>query len=213
MAPIAGRPGSSQTIGKAVTVTEVLSEIEKDILFYDESCGGVTFSGGEPLLQATFLSALLDACREMNIHTTLDTTGYAPMDILHKVVVKSDLVFYDLKIMQDERHIKYTGVSNEPVLRNLTHIANNGTPIHIRIPLIPAITDDADNIQKMCEFLQPLATVRQVDLLPYHRIAESKYRRLGRPYRMKRVPPLADERVEHIKRKFEANGFCVTIGG
>jgi pyruvate formate lyase activating enzyme len=213
MAPLAGRPGRRQTIGKAVSVTEVLSEIEKDILFYDESGGGVTFSGGEPLLQATFLSALLDACREMNINTILDTTGYASMDVLHKVVVKSDLVFYDLKIMQDERHIKYTGVSNEPVLRNLTRIANNGTPIHIRIPLIPTITDDADNIHQMVQFIRSLATVRQVDLLPYHRIAESKYRRLGIPYRMSRVSPLPDERVEHIQREFEANGFCVTIGG
>jgi len=213
MDPMHAATTSRQTIGKMVTVEEVLTEIEKDLIFYDESGGGVTFSGGEPLLQAAFLEALIEACNAHNIHTTLDTSGYAPPEIFRVVAAKSDLIFFDLKMMDDERHLKFTGVSNKLILNNLKDMAGNGQRINIRFPLIPGMTDDPENVQQMAQFVKSLATIGQIDLLPYHRTAEGKYERLGRANRMEGVSPLADEQVQNIKQELETYGFCVNIGG
>ena len=213
MDPLPGKKVQKKTIGKAVTLEEVLLEIEKDTIFYDESGGGVTFSGGEPLMQPAFLDALVDACHAWDIHTTLDTTGYAPPDVFYPVASKCDLVLYDLKIMDDERHLKFTGVSNELILKNLQSIAGNGQQIKIRFPLIPGATDDIGNVQQVARFVESLGTVIQVDVLPYHRTAEGKYQRLGMSNRMQHVAPLTDEQVHTIKHELETYGLQVNIGG
>ncbi len=213
MDPVHPTTAGKQTIGKAVTVEEVLAEIERDIIFYDESGGGVTFSGGEPLLQAPFLVALIEACKARDIHTTLDTTGYAAPEIFRTVAAKSDLIFYDIKIMDDQQHFKFTGVSNQQILNNLKSIAGDGKPIHIRFPLIPGVTDDPDNVHQVARFVKALASIEQVDLLPFHRTAEGKYERLGLANRMGGVSPHPDEQVRKIKRDLETYGFSVNIGG
>jgi len=211
--PVRAETAGTQTIGKAVTVDELLAEIDKDVIFYDESGGGVTFSGGEPLLQAAFLEALIEACKTRDLHTTLDTTGYAPPEIFSAVAAKSDLIFYDLKIMDNEQHVKFTGVSNELILNNLINVAGSGKPIHIRFPLIPGMTDSPDNVHDMAQFVKSLVSIEQVDLLPFHRTAEGKYQRLGADNRMGGVSPPSDEQVQRIKRELETYGFCVTVGG
>jgi len=213
MAPAHSATGVRQTIGKVVTVANVLQEIEKDLIFYDESGGGVTFSGGEPLLQAPFLAALLAACRQHDIHTTLDTAGYAPEKVCQAIAAQSDLIFFDLKIMDDARHRKFTGVSNRLILENLKRLAGGGRSIHIRLPLIPGITDDDSNIRQVAQFVKSLEGVQPIDLLPYHRTAEGKYRRLDKTNPMGSVPALTDERVQTVKQQLEAYGFSVNIGG
>jgi pyruvate formate lyase activating enzyme len=213
MDPLPGKPGRQQTIGTSVTVEDVLVEIEKDLIFYDESGGGVTFSGGEPLLQSAFLDALIEACRARDIHTSLDTSGYAPLEVFHWVASKCDLVLYDLKIMDDVRHIKFTGVSNDLILKNLEAIAGNGNKIQIRLPLIPGMTDDIDNVRQVGRFVKSLATIQQVDVLPYHRTADGKYQRLRLSNRMQQVSPLADEQIHTIKQELETFGLRVSIGG
>ena len=213
MDPLPGKSGRQQTIGKSITVEDVLAEIEKDTIFYDESGGGVTFSGGEPLLQSEFLEALLDACHKLDIHTTLDTTGYAPTEIFRSMARKSDLILYDLKIMDNEQHLKFTGVSNELILKNLESIAGNGKKIQIRFPLIPGITDDMDNVRQMARFIKSLATIQHVAVLPYHRTAEGKYRRLRLSNRMQGVSPLTDEQTHAIIKELETYGLHVHIGG
>jgi pyruvate formate lyase activating enzyme len=213
MDPLPGKKAPKQTIGKVVSIEEVVTEIEKDTIFYDESGGGVTFSGGEPLMQSAFLDALIEACHNLDIHTTLDTTGYAPSEVFHPVASKSDLVLYDLKIMDDARHLKFTGVSNALILKNLESIAGNGKEIQIRFPLIPGGTDDIDNVRQVARFVKSLGTIQQVDVLPYHRTAESKYQRLGMSNRMQQVAPLTDEQVHTIKQELETHGLHVSIGG
>ncbi len=191
----------------------MLTEIEKDLIFYDESAGGVTFSGGEPLQQASFLEVLIEVCKAHGIHTTLDTSGYASPEIFRAVAAKTDLIYFDLKIMDDERHLQFTGVSNKLILNNLKSLAGNGKPIHVRFPLIPGMTDDPENIQQVAQFVKSLVTIDQIDLLPFHRTAEGKYQRLGRDNRMEDVLPLQDEQVQIIKQELETYGFCVNIGG
>ncbi len=198
-------PGKKQVIGSQKTVEEVIDEIEKEVLFYDESQGGVTFSGGEPLGQSRFLCALLEECRKREIHTTLDTTGWVSHRTFKSVIDKVDLFLYDLKIMDDQKHIEYTGVSNHPVLENLKTLSNLGKKVIIRFPVIPGITDTEENIRAVGTFVSSLKNIEEIDLLPYHQTAEGKYRRLKRKNRMKEmgiVPP-SDERMEEIRKLFK----------
>ena len=196
-----------EMIGKKITAEEVLKEIEKDLVFYEESGGGVTFSGGEPLKQSKFLERLLNGCREKKIHTAVDTSGHIPWGILNKIHSKVDLFLYDLKIMDNERHKKYTGVSNELILENLKKLSSVHNNIFVRFPVIPGINDDYQNIKKMGEFLSSLK-IAQVNLLPYHYIGVDKYRRLGRTYHLTAAQPPSKEKLSEVSAilsKFNLN--------
>jgi pyruvate formate lyase activating enzyme len=185
----------------------VIKEIEKDLVFYEESGGGVTFSGGEPLEQSEFLEGLLNGCREKKIHTAVDTSGYVSWEILNKISPKVDLFLYDLKIMDSERHKKYTGVSNEIILENLKKLSSVHHNIFVRFPVIPGINDDDQNIRETGEFLSSLK-ITQVNLLPYHYIGIDKYRRLGRTYKLEATQPPSEEKLSQISgilRKFNLN--------
>ncbi len=205
--------GRGGIIEKKLSVAEVIAEIEKDIIFYDESGGGVTFSGGEPLIQAPFLLAVLKACRDKEIHTVVDTSGYAPAETFVGFCSMIDLVLFDLKIMDDEVHRLYTGVSNKRILNNLEALSVSGTPYRIRFPLIPGITDTDGNIRSMAEFVRALDSVDRIDILPMHRIADEKYRRLGMENRIADKQPPSLEEIAFIKRQFEDYGFAVSVGG
>jgi pyruvate formate lyase activating enzyme len=205
--------GRSEVVGKKMLVDEVIFEIEKDIIFYDESQGGVTFSGGEPLLQAQFLLAMLKACREKEIHTIVDTSGFAPAEIFVEICNMIDLVLFDLKLMDDEMHRRYTGVSNKTILKNLETLSGFNTPHHIRFPLIPGITDTDENVLSVAEFVRALGSVSRIDILPMHRIADGKYRRLGMQSKMANKQPPFPEEITTIKRQFEDFGFAVIVGG
>ena len=196
-----------EMIGKKLTTEEVIEEIEKDLVFYEESGGGVTFSGGEPLKQSEFLESLLNGCREKKIHTAVDTCGYISWEILNKISLKVDLFLYDLKLMDIEKHKKYTGVSNEIILENLKKLSSIHNNIFIRFPVIPGINDDYQNIRETGEFLSFLK-IAQINLLPYHYIGKDKYKRLKRTYKLVTAQPPSEEKLSEISgilRKFNLN--------
>jgi len=199
-------------VGKEMTVEEVIKEIEKDMIFYDESDGGVTFSGGEPLQQPSFLSALLDECKERDIHTAVDTCGYASNEIVDRIRGKVDLFLYDIKIMDDAKHRKYTGVSNKLILENFRRLAKNGSNLLVSFAIIPGVNDDEDNITRTANFILSLSNVKNLSLLPYHRAGLEKYKNLNKSYRLDKIRPPSSQKIKLIKEKLEAFGLTVKIG-
>jgi pyruvate formate lyase activating enzyme len=204
--------GALELAGKSYTVEQLLAEIEKDRVFFEESGGGVTFSGGEPLLQADFLKAVLERCKKQGIHTALDTSGFAPYEVINTLKANVDLFLYDLKMIDEKRHIRYTGVSNKIILENLKKLSRNGSRILVRIPLIPQVNDTKDCIQRIAAFIAGILSLKHVSLLPYHDIAAQKYERLNRPSEMPNSSRLPEEKIDFIKHIFEDTGLHVTIG-
>jgi len=202
-----------EMVGRQMTAAQVMTEIEQDIPFYDESGGGVTFSGGEPLAQPDFLLALLEACREQEIHTAVDTCGFAPWEVLDRIRGRVDLFLYDLKLMDDARHRKFTGVSNELILRNLKMLSEREHDIFLRVPIIPGVNDDDGFIRQMGKFAAALPHLGRVDILPYHQIAVEKYKRLNKVYDLPEARPPSDERLAEIAQTLRGFGLQVNIGG
>jgi pyruvate formate lyase activating enzyme len=208
-----------ETTGKWMSVDEVMSEVGMDRIFYEESSGGVTFSGGEPLMQPGFLLRLLKECKTNNLHTTIDTSGYADPEIIKKIHSYTDLFLYDLKLMDDTDHIRYTGVSNKLILENLTFLVAKGKQIVIRIPVIPGITETQKNIRETKVFLSGLMRERKsasplkLSLLPYHSIAKNKYIRFNLDNKLKDVKDLTMESLAPLRKEFEEEGYMVTVGG
>jgi len=204
----------TETVGRWMSVDEVMREINKERTFMEESEGGVTFSGGEPLWQAAFLEDLLLACKREGYHTAVDTTGHTSRNNLQKILGLTDIFLYDVKHMNDARHMEYTGVSNRLILENLTFLAEAGKDLYIRIPVIPGINDDEENIDRTVRFLQKLnGAVKEVDLLPYHALAAHKYEKFGMEYRMAGVPEPTEEEMERLRSRFVREGFEVKVGG
>jgi len=201
-----------EMMGEKLTIEEVIKEIEKDLVFYEESDGGATFSGGEPLRQPEFLEGLLNGCQEKKIHTAVDTSGYISWEILDKISLKVDLFLYDLKIMDSKKHQKYTGVSNEIILENLKKLSSVHHNILVRFPVIPGINDDYQNIKETGEFLSSLK-ISQVNLLPYHYIGVDKYRRLGRTYKLAATQPPSEEKLSEISAIFKKFNLNVKLRG
>jgi pyruvate formate lyase activating enzyme len=202
-----------ELVGELLTVQQVMNKIDKDRIFYDESGGGVTFSGGEPLARPEFLLELLKECKKREYHTAVDTSGYGASDAIKAISGMTDLFLYDLKLMDDEKHIKYTGVSNKLILENLKTISQLGNRIFIRIPLIPGINDDENNIRKASEVIQGTPGIDQVNVLPYHNIAVDKYNRLGKHSHLLEIPVPSDEYMESVAGRFLEYGIKVKIGG
>jgi len=202
-----------EIIGRKVSVEEVMVEIEKDLIFYDESNGGVTFSGGEPLMQPAFLDQLLIACYEQEFTTTLDTCGYTSWEIVEKVKDKVDLFLYDLKMIDNEKHRKYTGVSVLPILSNLKKLDKEGKNIIIRLPVITGITETEENINQLAEWISTLETVKEINLLPFHKIGYSKYKKLNRKNKMLDLDPPSPERLDQLLDTFRGLGFTTKLGG
>jgi pyruvate formate lyase activating enzyme len=202
-----------EIVGREMTVVEAMAEVERDVVFYDESGGGVTVSGGEPLMQPEFLLALLRACREQKIHTALDTCGFAPWQTLDRIRPHVDLFLYDLKLMDDGRHRHLTGVPNEIILSNLRALSQKGHNIILRVPIIPGLNDDEENIRQIGAFAAALPHLDGVDLLPYHRAATDKYERLHKDYTLSAIRPPSEERLAEVARILQAAGLRVKIGG
>jgi len=202
-----------QIAGKEMTVDTVMSEVESDISFYDQSGGGATISGGEPLMQPDYLLALLLACKEAEIHTTLDTCGYASWETIDRIRPYVDLFLYDLKLIDSTRHKQHTGVSNKRILENLQRLSKLGHNIVLRVPIIPGINADAENIHGIGAFAAGLPALKRVDILPYHRAAINKYERMHRTYNISELLPPSDEEMAEITRIFEEHGLNVKVGG
>jgi pyruvate formate lyase activating enzyme len=202
-----------ELVGRQMTTQEVLSEVLRDRVFFDESGGGVTFSGGEPFLQYEFLGSLLDACRTEGLHSTVDTTGCTSPVILKRLAPLIDLYLYDLKLMDDAKHQKYTGVSNRLLVENLQRLVEWGKRVIVRIPLIPGINDDEENIRATGELLATLTAIREVHVLPYHPSGTDKYARLGKAYTLNMLNTPPSESLARIANTLEQYVASVVIGG
>jgi pyruvate formate lyase activating enzyme len=202
-----------QVVGREMSVGEVMDEVEKDRVFYEQSGGGVTLSGGDPAVQAAFAEALLDACRERGLRTAVDTAGLTRNGALDRLAAKSDLILFDLKLMDDARHGEFTGVSNAPILNNLERLAAAGSEIWVRIPLIRGVNDDDGNIRRTIDFLRSLRTIKRVGLLPYHSGGMEKARRINKESDFRRFETPSEERIAAIEAAFREAGFEVRRGG
>lgn len=202
-----------ETIGRLVTVEEVMHEIEKENIFHETSDGGVTFSGGEPLLQPDFLNALTTACRELGIHTCLDTSGYADRGIFKAALPGCDLVLYDLKIMDRDKHIRFTGYPNDVIIENLQELDHSGIEYYIRIPFVPGVNDNEENMHAVGDMLGKLkGNLVGIDILPYHHMAAGKLKKMGRKPEMKKTT-VNETALQQTVDRFRQLGYAVTIGG
>lgn len=200
--------------GKLDTVDNIMKMIERETVFMDQSEGGVTFSGGEPLRQSEFLIELLDACGRNGIHRTVDTSGFANTETLLEVAKRTDHFLYDLKMMNSEKHKKYTGVPNEKILSNLKILAETGASINIRIPFIKGVNSDNENMEKTAIFIAGLSGEKKiVNLLPYHNIMTKKYQKLGGDYQQDELSEPTMEDKKTALAIFEKHGIKAIIGG
>ncbi len=204
--------GAKEVVGEELTVAQVMAEVMKDSVFYEQSGGGVTFSGGEPLMQPEFLEQLLLKCKEEELHTALDTCGFAPWSVFERIIPLTDLFLYDVKMMDDEKHRQYTGASNRLILDNLRKLAATEGEIWARIPIIPGINDDHQNLVQTGEFLAEIG-LRDVNILPYHSMGEDKYRRLQEDYRLKDLKPPTDDAMKRVSKVLSSYGLNVKTGG
>ena len=202
-----------QVVGREMTVAEVMKEISSDVVFFDESGGGATMSGGEPLMQPDFLGELLRACRAAGIHTALDTTGHAPAEVVDAVADDVDLFLYDLKLMDDGRHREYCGSPNELVLENLRRLSAQGRTIIVRVPLVPGITDDEANLEAIGSFVASLPSPHPIDILPYQRLGIDKYDMMKRPCRLRDLQPPGEESIAAAVRMLHEGGADVLLRG
>lgn len=209
-------PGDAAAMaGRRVTVEEVLEEVGRDALYHSRSGGGLTLSGGEPLAQPEFAHQLLRSYKtsEYGLHTTVDTSGSVPWSTFERIVDYVDLFLYDVKHMDSEEHLRFTGVSNKPILHNLERLADTAKEVVVRVPLIPGYNDDEDNIRRTAEFAHNLPSMSRLDLLPYHRLGEPKYRRFAVAYPLQDAKTQSKEMVERLKGIVEEHGLRVQIGG
>jgi len=206
------KSGAREIAGKRITVVDLMEQIEKDTVFYDESGGGVTFSGGEPLMQPIFLQTLLRVCKERKIHTALETCGFVDSGTLLTTCPYVDVYLYDLKVVDNEKHQRFTSAPNKVILENLDQLSRSHDRIIIRFPLIPGVNDDED-VSQVGEFVSSLGSVKEVDILPYHKLGIEKYTRLGMRYRMAGIEPLPSEEVGKIADRLRSYGLKVKVGG
>jgi pyruvate formate lyase activating enzyme len=199
--------------GRRVTVAEVIEEVEKDRPFYDNSGGGMTVSGGEPMYQPVFTQALLEEAKARGVNTVLDTAGLTPWPALERALAWVDLLFYDLKHMDAAQHERLTGVRNDQALENARRVMARQTPWVVRVPVVPTCNDTEENFAAMADFLRPAgASLRYVEFLPYHGLGEGKWERLGMAYSLAGLQAPTRERLERLATPLRAAGIEVRLG-
>ncbi|MFX0089103.1 MAG: glycyl-radical enzyme activating protein [Candidatus Hodarchaeota archaeon] len=199
--------------GSHSDLEDVIYQIERDIPFFRTSGGGITATGGEPLLQPKFLNKLFKAAHEKEIHTALETSGYAPWKVFEETLKETDLVLYDIKIIDPTLHREMTGVSNKLILRNLERITLEGTDLIVRIPIVPAYNiSSGEDIREIGMYLAEFEGIDRIDLMPYHELGVNKYRMLNRQYNLQASPP-KKVFLSELKGILEKLGFRVSIGG
>jgi pyruvate formate lyase activating enzyme len=194
--------------GKRVTPVEIVEEVIKDRVFFDQSGGGVTVSGGEPLAQPVFLFALLEALKNEKIHTAVDTSGFTGWKELERVSQMTDLFLFDLKILDHAASKKVTGRSNQIILENLYKLSQIHSNIQIRIPIIPTVNDDPDSIEPIARHIQALG-INQVSVHPYHGLGVSKYEKTGQSYELPQIRPPAPEVMARIRSSLQQYGLKI----
>lgn len=201
-----------QMAGKLMTLDEIMKEIEKDFVFYQQSGGGVTFSGGEPMVQIDALEALLKLSKARGLHTAVDTSGHAMWQDFERILDYTDLFLFDIKHLEEETHKHYTGVSNKIIIENLRQLSERKAAIGLRVPVIPGVNDGDAHIDALGMLLSSLH-IQRIFLLPYHGIARSKYERLGQSYSLEGMAEPTPLDMENIKKRLEKYGLMVSIGG
>ena len=186
--------------GKEYTVDEVMREILKDKVFYENSGGGVTFSGGECMLQIDFLEEILKVCKENGIHTAVDTAGHVPYEYFERILPYTNLFLYDVKCYDSEKHKKYTGVRNELILENLKKLLATGKSVWVRIPIIPTVNDTVEESQRIKAYISSCGKPEKIELLPYHAMGEHKYAAINRESHMFPIP--SKETMEDLNKIF-----------
>jgi pyruvate formate lyase activating enzyme len=212
-------PGALELVGENRGVGEILEILEDDRIYFDESRGGVTLSGGEPFAQPDFLRALLQGCRDRDLPVVLDTCGHVAPETFMDLAPHAEQILFDLKLMDEERHEAFTGVHNRWILENLKWAGDGCTDrgscpaLTVRIPLIPGVNDDEENLLATATFLGGLASKPPVDILPYHRLGVEKYHRMGRAYSLSEVSPPPTDEVRRAVRLLREAGLEVTVRG
>lgn len=200
-------------IGRSMTVDEVMAEIRQDIPFYRRSGGGVTLGGGEVLVWSEFAEKLLSLCKAEFIDTAVEACGYADWPELERLVPYVDRFYYDLKHIDSETHAQLTGVGNEVILANLERLARTSASIVVRIPVVPGLNDDAENVRAIARHVRSNRLADKIELLPYHRLGEDKYARLGRIYELAGVQPPSDEKMRTLAAIVAEEGMPCQLGG
>ncbi|MDD5635865.1 MAG: glycyl-radical enzyme activating protein [Atribacterota bacterium] len=198
--------------GSKFNVGQVIAEIRKDLIFYQESGGGVTFSGGEPMVQIHFLEQLLSECKKMEISTVIDTCGHVPWVYFERIVDMVDLWLYDIKVIDEKTHKKYTGVQNNLIIDNLRRLSKKTSHIEIRVPVIPKINDSCKDIRAIAELMNSLR-LEKVSLLPFHRMGIEKFARLQIKNRLKNISTNKNEHITKLQQIFFQNNIYAIIGG
>ena len=205
--------GARELCGVPMSVSEVMAAVMKERMFFEQSGGGLTLSGGEPLAQPAFALAVLAACKRSEVHTCIDTCGFVAPAVLMDSVPLTDLYLYDLKHMDPEKHREYTGVDNATILENLRRLGEAGAAINVRMPFIPGINTDEENIRAMAEFVAGVKGVTGLNLLPYHSAAADKHGRWGMAYKLRDVYAPTENALRKAAEIIEGYGIKTTIGG
>lgn len=199
--------------GRDVTVKEVINDVLKDMPYYRRSGGGLTLSGGESLCQPEFATALLKAAKDNGINTAMESTGYAKKDVLDKYLENLDYFLMDIKHINSQKHMQFTGKTNQKILENAKYIAENAKELIIRVPVIPTFNATEDEIAQIAEFAASLPRVKKLHLLPYHRLGLDKYTGLGRKYELEHILPPTDEHMEKLRSVVGKYNLECQIGG
>ncbi len=205
--------GKKKTIGRDVTVGEVMAEVIKDFDYYRQSGGGLTLSGGESLCQPDFAAALLRAAKERGIHTAIESTAGLPYEYIEKILPYLDLYLMDIKHTNSLKHEEFTGIRNELILQNAKRLAKEAKELIIRVPVIPTFNNTPEEILSIAEFAASLPNVKELHLLPYHRLGQDKYAGLGRKYLLDGIEPMSQEYVEGLLEVAKKSGLKCQIGG
>ena len=206
--------GAITLIGMEMTAEQALEIVERDKPFYDSSGGGVTISGGEPLAQKDFTARIFRGARSCGIHTCLDTSGHGPWGHLEELLGWTDMVLLDIKLVDSERHKALTGATNETILDNARRLAASGVELVVRVPIIPGRNDSPPDVAALAEFLKTLDGVRRIELLPYNRLAESKYARVGLTYELAGLETPDEAHILRIENALATGGQDVkTVWG
>lgn len=205
--------GARHMVGVERTADDLLLEVERDRVFYERTGGGATFSGGEPLAQGDFLIECLQGCRERGLHAAVDTSGFAERDLILTVAGLADLILFDLKTLDPEQHQKLTGVPLAPIIGNLRAVDASGVHVVVRFPMIPGITDSDANVEAVVDVMTSLTNSRSIQLLPFHRTAVDKYRRLGRVWQYGALEPLPANRTSAVADFLTSRGLLVQRRG